>query len=172
MGDGDGKRRLPVLKSPDSDEEKRPAAQWIAIGGVATFIAWYPLAMLAQAWAKSSVAGLAPGDNPEATRDAFLALSPGERMWLSVVVVVGPMVALAVAALLGGLLVGRFGGDAGKKEGMLAAIGAAIIASLISAAQMIPAGQGGLWLMSAVIITVLAGLAGRGGAALGLRMRG
>lgn len=166
------KRRLPVLQSSESDgEEARPAAQWIAIGAVATLIAWYPLAMLASAWAKRSVAGLAPGGDPAATRDAFLALSAGERMWLSVVVVVGPMVALALAALLGGLLVGRFGGEAGKTEGTLAGVAAGVVASLMTAYGMVTSGQGGLWLMSAAIVTVLAGLAGRGGSAIGLRLR-
>lgn len=171
-GDPKPKRRLPVLQSSDADgEEKRPAAQWIAIGAVATLIAWYPLAMLASAWAKRSVEGLAPGDDPAATRDAFLALTQGQRMWLSVVVVVGPMVALTIAAVLGGMLVGRFGGEAGKNEGSLAGVAAGVVASLVSAYGMVTSGQGGLWLMTAAIITVLAGLAGRGGAAIGLRLR-
>ncbi len=165
-----GKRRLPVLSSSSDDGEKRPPAQWIAIGAVATFIVWYPLAMLASAWAKRSVAGLG-GDDPAAAREAFLLLTAGQRIWLSVVVVIGPMVALGVAALLGGVLVGRMGGDAGKNEGTLAGVVAGVVASLVSAPGLVSSGQGGMWVMSAVVVTILAGLAGRGGAALGLRLR-
>ncbi len=171
MSDPPKKRRLPVLQNNDDDDERRPAAQWIVIGAIAIFMAWYPLAMLASAWAKSSVGALSPEGDQAAAREAFLALSGAERIWLSVVVVVGPMVALAIASLLGGMLVGRFGGEAGKQEGTFAGVAAGVVASLVSAPQMIASNQVGLWIMTAAIITILAGIAGRGGSALGLRAR-
>jgi tRNA-(ms[2]io[6]A)-hydroxylase len=170
----DGKRHLPVLqqkKGEGEEGEERPPWHWSAIGAVATFLAWYPLAMLAQQWAKSTAERLVPGDDGDAQREAFLALTPGQRIWLSALSVFGPMVALAIAAVLGGVLVGRFGGRAGKKEATMAGVATGVIASLLTSPSMITSGQGLEWTMTAAIITILAGVSARGGSAIGLRLR-
>jgi hypothetical protein len=171
MSDPPPKRRLPVIQPAEEGDEARPAAHWIAIGAVAVLLVWYPLAMLARAWANAKVTALSPEGDAIAAREAFQAMTAGERLWLNLVINVAPLVGLAVAATLGGMLVGRFGGEAGKNEGTFAGVAAGLIAALVSAPEMVMGGEGGFWLMTAVVITILAGITGRVGAALGVRLR-
>jgi MFS family permease len=182
----DGKRHLPILQPKkaegsaesnassaegDGEEQDRPPWHWSAIGAVATFIVWIPLAMLAQLWARSTAERLVPGQDEAAQREAFLALTPAERLWLSALNVLGPMVALALASFAAGVLVGRFGNRAGKKEATMAGVLTGTIASLINAPGMLAAGQGAEWALAAIVLTILAGVAARGGSALGLHLR-
>jgi|SoiMethySBSTD1v2_1073268.scaffolds.fasta_scaffold1043021_3 tRNA-(ms[2]io[6]A)-hydroxylase len=162
-----GKRRLPVLQPKEDEGEPRPPWHWSVIGAVATLLGWIPLAMLAQLGVQRMLAR-AGGEDPAA---GFQALSPGERLTLSLLIVLGPMLALAIAAFLGGLLIGRFGGAAGPKEATVAGIGAAGLACFVVALQLIA--QGGLmnFLLTAVVVVILAALTARGGALVGRRLR-
>ena len=165
------KRRLPMLQ-PSSDEEERPAWHWSGIGGVALLLFFWPLSFLANAYAKHVLARLVPTGDASATKAAVAAMSASDRVWLSVVVVIGPMLALALSSLLSGLLVGRFGGDAGKREALVGGIGAACLLALISLSQSLSKG-GSVenWLLTATVVLGLAGLSAYGGARLGLRLR-
>lgn len=160
----DGKRRLPVLKSSD-DEEQRPAKQWVAIGAIGTVLASLPLFGIVYMWAASRVAAMG------GTIEGLRAATPSERLSLGMIVVLGGLAAMAIASLLGGMLVGRYGGDAGKNEGTFAGVTAGVLLSFVTLIGSLKSGQGVDWLMGSVISTVLAGIAGRGGAAIGLRLR-
>ena len=161
---GDGKRRLPVLKSSDG-EEQRPAKQWVAIGAIGAVLATLPLLGLVYMWAASRLAAMGGG------MEGLKAASPSERLSLGMIVVLGGLAAMGLGSLLGGMLVGRYGGDAGKNEGTFAGVTAGVLFALVSLLGSLKSGAAMDWLMGAVVTTVLAGVAGRGGAALGLRLR-
>lgn len=173
--DSSNKRRLPLLQPRDGegqdDVEPRPPWQWSGIGALAVFISWNVLSMLLGAARKLVAEELAPGHDPASTAEAIKALSPAQRIALSLLVVVGPMVGLVIAGLLGGFLVGRFGAPAGKNEAMAGGAIAGVVASALEAPRMLATGQGGMWALQTAIIVVLASISARGGAALGLRRR-
>lgn len=160
---GDGKRRLPVLQS--NDEEQRPAKQWIAIGAIGAVLATLPLLGLVYMWAAKRLAAMGGG------MEGLRAATPSERLSLGMIVVLGGFAAIAVGSFLGGMLVGRYGGDAGKNEGTFAGVTAGVLLSAVSLIGSLKSGQGIDWLIGAVVTTVLAGVAGRFGAVLGLRLR-
>jgi hypothetical protein len=167
------KRRLPVLQpASDDQDEDRPPWHWTGIGGVALLLFFLPLSMLASSYAKRVLASLVPAGNEKAAAAAVAAMSPSDRIWLSIVVVIGPMLALAVSSLLSGMLVGRFGGDAGKREALVGGLGAAAILAVVSLSQSLAKG-GSVenWLLTAAVVTGLAGISAYGGARLGLRLR-
>jgi tRNA-(ms[2]io[6]A)-hydroxylase len=168
-----GKRRLPVLPSRDGGgaDPERPPWHWALIGALATLLAWIPLAMGAALLARRALARLAPADDDAALRAALAALSASERLKLSLLMVVVPAAGLALAAALGGLLVGRFGGRAGRNEATAAGAAAACVAALATGASGFAAGPIA-WLMDTAVIVAIAALSGRGGAILGLRLRG
>jgi tRNA-(ms[2]io[6]A)-hydroxylase len=172
MAGGDGKRHLPVLQSKQDEDEERPPWQWSVIGAVAIVIAWLPLAMLAGWAAKRTHARYVPGGDEEAVRGAIAAMTPGQRLWLGVLVVIVPLLALAFASFAGGLLVGRFGGRAGKREAAVAGLAAAAVSALLSLPGML-AEPGGMmvWLVSAAFLLGLATVAAYWGGALGIRAR-
>lgn len=168
MGDASkGKRRLRVLQPAEADEESRPAAQWIAIGAVGIIVASLPLLGLVYLWAAHTLKTIAPAGGIEGLR----AATPGDRLWLGMIVVLGTFAALGIAALLGGLLVGRFGGDAGKNEGTFAGVAAGVLVALAGAYGSLQGGQGMEWVIGAVTTTILTGIAGRLGATMGVRLR-
>jgi tRNA-(ms[2]io[6]A)-hydroxylase len=161
------KRRLPILQPRDDDGEQRPAWHWAVIGAVAILLLWIPLSMLTQWMARRSIERAGVGDDAAALE----ALSPSQRLWLSLLVVVGPLAALAIAGLFGGMLVGRFGGAAGKNEATLAGALAAVAAVLAVAFQTLASSGLATFLLTAAVVGVTAALSARGGAALGARWR-
>src|SRR5437764_5330805 len=121
------KRKLPVLQppppsqSPDEGPE-RPPWQWIGFGTVAIFVAWLPLAWLAERVSRAAVARVLAGE-PLSGEDAartVAALDAAGRARLGVAMVVPNLAALGLAAFAGGWLVGRYGAGAGAREATLA----------------------------------------------------
>ena len=152
----DGKRRLPVLQTRDDPpEEERPPWHWIGLGAVATFLAWLPLAALAETVTRRLVT----------IDDARGAPAPA-GLWL----VAAHALAFFAAGFLGGLLVGRAGGKAGRREATLSGAAAGGLAWLIAAAQGTPGGAL-VWGLLLLIITLLGALAGHAGGRAGLRWR-
>jgi tRNA-(ms[2]io[6]A)-hydroxylase len=166
------KRRLPVLQPKEDEGEARPAWQWVAIGLVATVLAWLPLAALSGWFAKRTYERHLPSGDAQVLQQAFRAMAPADRLWLGVLVVIGPMVALALAAFLGGALVGRFGGGAGAREATFAGIAAAAICALLAGPGMWAQPGGELtWLAATAIVTTLAAVMSYLGGKLGLKLR-
>lgn len=156
----DGKRRLPVLQGrhdPPGEPpvEERPPWRWVPIGAAATFLAWLPLAALAEGVTRRLVA----------IEDARGAPAPA-GIWL----VAAHALAFFVAGSLGGLLVGRAGGKAGRREATLAGAAAGALAWLIAAAQGTPGGAL-VWGSLLVIITGLGAIAGHAGGRVGVAWR-
>lgn len=138
MGTDDGKRRLPVLSGSPADDvdEQRPRWHWSAIGAVAAFLVWLPLATGAAVLSRSLFA------EDAATRRAAFAT-------------VGLHAAgFALGCFAGGFLVGRFGGRAGPPQAAVSGLLVAGVASAVGVAKAGLAGVGGLG-----SVLVLAGLA-------------
>ncbi len=167
----DGKRRLKVLQPKDDDDgEARPPWHWSAIGAVAIFLVWLPLAYLSQLWVQARYAALG---TPEQAAEAFRTMSPLLRLSFGLHTVLGPILSLVLACLAGGMFVARFGGGAGagSNEAMAAGLAVAGIASLIGAWQMLPSGAWDAWGLSAAVMLVAAGAAARIGAWVVVRKR-
>jgi hypothetical protein len=141
----DGKRHLPVLPQPEvaaEGDDDRPPWHWAAIGAVAVFVFWLPLAA-----ALHGLLGNAAG------------------------VVAGVVNAggFALACFTSGFLVGRFGSRAGKREATVGAAAASALACLIAAMEL--RGGLLTWgVMLAVFVGIGAGSARLGGA-LGVARR-
>jgi tRNA-(ms[2]io[6]A)-hydroxylase len=186
------KRRLPVLQPKDDDGVPRPPWQWSALGGVATFLAFVPLAFGAVTLARRTHAAYIPTSDPAEVQRAVAAMTASQRLWLGVLTVLGPFVALAVSSFAGGLFVGRFGGEAGKKEAALGGLVAASVCSLVSAGQFVSGpgahgcaaavGRDGAtvalhwgdvagWLLTSAVLFTVGGIAAYFGGALGVRLR-
>jgi MFS family permease len=145
-----------VLQGRDEPpEEERPPWHWVAIGAVATFLAWLPLAALAEYATRRLVV----------IEDARGTPAPA-GIWL----VGAHALAFFTAASLGGLLVGRAGGKAGRREATLAGVAAGALAWLLAAAQGTPGGAL-VWGLLLAIIAALGALAGHAGGRLGLYLR-
>lgn len=169
---GDTKRRLPLLQPNEDEGEPRPPWQWSVLGGVATLLVLLPLSMLASWYARRTYSAYVPGTTPEEVQGAVRALTGGQRLWLGVLVVVGPIAALAVASFVGGLFVGRFGGDAGKREAAVGASLAAAVAASVAAREMVLQPNGALlWLFTASVLFVVAGVFGYLGGFVGWHRR-
>ena len=168
MANEQKKRKLPIIQpSDDTGDDERPPWQWAAIGGVAILVAWLPLSMLGNVVSREVWARLLPsGDNPEAVAQAYQALSGADRLGLGLGMVIPHLVALALAAFLGGLMVGRFGGSAGKKEATAAGVVVALVAAFSAAPPDAMAA-----ILALAVMAVLAALSARAGAAAGQRMR-
>lgn len=151
---------LPSNGGADGDEpEDRPPWHWAAIGAVAIFLAWLPLAAGANALVARLVGDLPPGEPPGAGHArAAVALNA---------------VGFVVAAMAGGALVGRFGGRAGTKEAAAAGFFASATAWALAAAQPGQGpGPGALaWATILVAIGSIGTLAAYAGARFGLRGR-
>jgi hypothetical protein len=175
---GDGKRRLPVLNSEEGDEQCSPA-QWTAIGMVAIVLFFIPLAMLAGVITQSTMRVHLPTAGPEVVAAAYRTLAPATRLKLSLVMLLVPALALAVAALGGGAIVGRFGGGARVKEATMAGIAAGVVVVLYSfvrsggavvARGAHVAGVAQLF-MSSLIVLLIATMMARLGGWLGVKRR-
>ncbi len=164
------KRRLPVLQPKEAGEE-RPPWQWIGIGGLLTIALWLPLSMLAGVVAARIFARYVPGNDEASTLAAYEALPPGKRMLLGALMVVGPLVALSVAALTSGLVVGRFGGRAGKREAALGGLLAATLAVVASAPNMLVEAGALDWLLTSAVVLGVAALTGYLSGAGGEKLR-
>lgn len=166
------KRRLPVVQPKEDEGEPRPPWHWSVIGGVATMLALVPLALGAAALARRTYEAYVPGSDPAEVQRSVAAMTGAQRLWLGVLVVVGPVVALAVSAFASGILVGRFGGEAGKKEAAVGGLLAAGVSSAI-AARDLASQPGGIvaWAFSSAVLFAVAGIAAFFGGVLGLRLR-
>lgn len=124
-------RRLPVLQTSDTDEE-RPPWHWVFIGAGFVFTLWIPLAIVAQWLSRMLASSLVDlGDAHAVVR--FNATAPaGQRVLLSLVLIGPLVVSFVVACVAGGMLVGRFGGRAGPREATLAGLLAAGVAWFVA----------------------------------------
>jgi hypothetical protein len=166
------KRHLPVLQNkPDDEGEERPPWQWSVLGGATVLLVWVPLAYLAALVAKRVYDRHVPDGDPEAMRRAIEAMPPSTRLWLGALVVLGPLVAAALASFAGGVLVGRFGGRAGKREALVGGLGAAAVSVLVSAPGIVESQGAGAWLFTAAFVMALAAIASWLGGRLGVRLR-
>ncbi|MBM4357790.1 MAG: hypothetical protein FJ096_06740 [Deltaproteobacteria bacterium] len=166
------KRRLPVLQSKVDEGEPRPPWHWSAIGGIATLLAFVPLAAGAASLARRTYERNVAGSDPAAIQAALQAMTPGDRMLLGALVVLGPIVALALASFGGGVLVGRFGGAAGKREAAVAGLFAAAVSSALAARDMVERPEGPLlWLFTSAVLFACAGIFAFFGGLVGLRLR-
>jgi tRNA-(ms[2]io[6]A)-hydroxylase len=166
------KRRLPVLQPKDDDGVPRPPWQWSALGGIATFLAFVPLAFGAVTLARRTHAAYIPTSDPAEVQRAVAAMTASQRLWLGVLTVLGPFVALAVSSFAGGLFVGRFGGEAGKKEAAVGGLVAASVGSLIAGTQFVSQPGGvAVWLLTSAVLFTVGGIAAYFGGAFGVRLR-
>jgi hypothetical protein len=145
------KRRLPMLPKvevADESDEDRPPWHWSAIGAVAVFLAWLPLAYIVN----GPLGGLFNGGM--AAKIGAVALN---------------VAAFVIGSFAGGYLVGRFGGRAGVKEATVGGVAASVIAWALAAAQ---ARSGVLvWIMLLTGMAMLGAGAARVGGAFGLAGR-
>lgn len=123
------KKRLPVLQDEGDDDEAqdRPPWHWSAIGMIATFLAWLPLASIANALVARMLRSVDPAE------DAALAAAAPAKV-RAIMIGVNAL-CFALAALAGGYLVGRFGGRAGRREATVSGLLAALLAWGIAMAQ-------------------------------------
>jgi hypothetical protein len=153
------KRRLPLLprvEVADESDLERPPWHWSAIGAVAIFVLWLPLAFIAAALGKRLLTEAEdPGAAPPSTRLAVAGLH---------------LFAFALASLGGGALVGRFGAGAGRKEAAVAGFATASIAWVTLPLQgvRLTLSVGGALLVSLIAIGAGAALAG---GAIGRKLR-
>ena len=145
------KRRLPMLPKVevgDESDEDRPPWHWSAIGAVAVFLAWLPLAYIVN----GPLGGLFNGGM--VAKIAAVALN---------------LAAFVSGSFAGGYLVGRFGGRAGVKEATVSGVAASVIAWALAAAQ---ARSGVLvWIMLLTGMAMLGAGSARVGGAVGLAGR-
>jgi tRNA-(ms[2]io[6]A)-hydroxylase len=149
----DGKRRLPVLSGapPEEPDEERPPWHWSAIGAVASFLVWLPLATAAAVLSRSLL-----GDDAGAPRAplAMVGLHAG---------------GFALGCAAGGFLVGRFGGRAGPRQAAVSGLLVAAVAWSVGVAAAGLAGVGGL--TAAPVLGALGGATAWLGGWAGFRAR-
>lgn len=129
------KRSLPLLQEPSGEDPlpSRAPWQWVALGTVAIFVVWLPLAAACQALAARIVSHwLGTFASPEEAALALARVDSDIRLRATVVLVGFPLVGLVVASFGGGALVGRWGGSAGVREAALSGASAALIAALLT----------------------------------------
>ncbi len=150
-------RRLPILQpsAAEEDDEDRPPWHWAALGTVAVFAAWLPLA-----W----------GINTLIRRALDVEEGGGAPGSVQAAMVLTNAAGFAMAGLAGGYLVGRHGGRAGLREATASGVVAAAIAWGLALMQGAPAGVLG-WAAVLVVMASLGGGAARGGGVIGLRRR-
>lgn len=160
----DKKRRLVVLKE-DDEAELRPRWQWIGFGAFAVFLAWLPLAWLAEALKRATLTRIVGAVTDEAPLgEALSTLAGGERAVVVFVTVALPLLAMAAGGFAGGFLVGRYGGEARAREAALAGALAGVLAAGLTWQK------DGFSLGAFVAVALLAGAAFLGGRR-GLRKR-
>ncbi|WP_437732532.1 hypothetical protein [Sorangium sp. So ce1335] len=149
------KRKLPVLQGGGDEGEDRPPWHWVALGTVATFIAWLPLAGLVNTLLRRMLEGAGDAEAPARVRVAMVALN---------------VVAFALAGVAGGYLVGRFGGRAGRREAAASGAVVATLAWALALAEGAPAGALG-WALLLVVMVAIGSAASYAGGSAGLRGR-
>jgi disulfide bond formation protein DsbB len=150
------KRKLPVLASePDEEMEARPPWHWVALGTVAIFVAWLPLAGLANTLLRRMLERVGGAEAPPSVRAAMVGLN---------------VLAFVLAGVAGGFLVGRFGGRAGQREATASGVVVAAIAWTLAVAEGAPAGVLG-WAVLLVVMVTIGGGASHAGGRAGLRAR-
>jgi hypothetical protein len=118
----DAKRRLPVVSSGDGDADpKRAPWQWVGFGTVAILVVWLPLSAAASLGATALVRAARPASSSDVlllTLPVFVGLS---------------VLALGLAAFVGGFVVGRWGDrDVNVREAILAGLVAVAVAIVVS----------------------------------------
>ncbi|WP_437982134.1 hypothetical protein [Sorangium sp. So ce117] len=150
------KRKLPVLQSSGDDEgEDRPPWHWIALGTVAIFIAWLPLAGLVNTLLRRMIERAGDAGAQGSVRLAMVGLN---------------VIAFALAGVAGGYLVGRFGGRAGRREAAASGAVVAALAWALAFAEGAPAGALG-WALLLVVVVTIGSAASYAGGRAGLRSR-
>lgn len=149
MPDNGDKRRLPVLQASGAEpEEPRPPWHWVGFGAVAVFVAWLPLAYVAEAVGRR-LAGRALDDLAQLTRH--------ERLVVFAKIGIPQALALAIAAAGGGFLVTRFGSGTRRRDAAYAGLCVGLLALGLTYAQM------GVSLAPLVVPLLAAGAAAAGG---------
>jgi tRNA-(ms[2]io[6]A)-hydroxylase len=154
----DNKRRLPVVQPKVEDEgEPRPGWHWVGFGAVAIFVAWLPLAWVAEAIGRRLLASKLPGGEA-----ALSELSRSERLSVLAMIALPQALALAIASVGGGFLVTRFGRETKARD---AAFAGACVGLLALGLTFASAGFSFAAFIVPLLATAFAALGGR----LGLR---
>ena len=155
----DNKRRLPVVQPKLEDEgEPRPAWHWVGFGAVAIFVAWLPLAWIAEAVGRRLVRSKVGGGGEAALAE----LSRSERLSALAMIALPQALALALASAGGGFLVTRFGQGTKARD---AAFAGACVGLLALGLTFASAGFSLAAFIVPLLATAFAALGGR----LGLR---
>jgi hypothetical protein len=154
----DKKRRLPIVQPKVEDEgEPRPVWHWVGFGAVAIFVAWLPLAWVAEAIGRRLVASKVQGGEA-----ALAELSRSERLSALALIALPQAAALALASIAGGFLVTRFGQGTTARDAAFAGACVGLLALGLTFAQ---AGFSVAALVVPILAIAFAGVGGR----LGLR---
>ncbi len=143
------RRRLPVLQAnpPDAEEEEdRPAPSWMLIGGFAMLLAW------------TFTAGVVNAVLQRIVSEAFA------------VVIIGNLLAFAIAVLVGAFLLGARAKSVDAKRTQLVGSLVAVLGVMYGfiATQV---AFGIAWILAAVILVIVANVSARVGWKLGRRRR-
>jgi hypothetical protein len=148
------KRRLPVIQAPKEEpEEPRPAWHWVVFGAVAIFVAWLPLAYLAESIGRRLVLGRVGGGE-----EKLAELSRSERLTALAMIALPQALALVLAGLAGGFLVTRFGQGTRPRDAAFAGLCVGLLALGITFAQV---GASLASLVVPILATASAALGGR-----------
>ncbi len=129
----DTKRRLPVLKAPDANEDdNRPPWHWVGFGTLLVFGAWLPLAYVATAIESRMLARFAGASSPDAVADSIREAAPHDVARLRFAILLLLALPLVIGAFAGGFVVGRWSKDAGTREAALAGLVAGLVACGLS----------------------------------------
>ncbi len=151
-------RRLPVLQSKnDEPEEPRPAWHWVGFGAVAIFVAWLPLAYLAENMGRKLATARLGGA-------ALESVSRNERLAVLARVAVPQILALAVSGAFGGFLVTKFGQNTKRRDAAFAGLSVGVLALGLTYSQV-------GFSLAALLVPILACASAAAGGALGARRR-
>lgn len=146
------KRRLPVLQAKEEPGEPRPGWHWVVFGAVAIFVAWLPLAYLAESIGRRLVVGRVGGGE-----EKLAELSRSERLGALAMIAVPQALALFVAGVCGGFLVTKFGQGTRVRDAAFAGLCVGLLALGLTFAQV------GVSLASLVVPLLATGAAALGG---------
>jgi tRNA-(ms[2]io[6]A)-hydroxylase len=141
--------------SGEDDGDERPPWHWVALGVVATFVVWLPLAGLANTVLQRMLERATDTELPPSVRLAMVGLN---------------VLAFVIAGAAGGYLVGRFGGRAGQREASASGVVVATIAWGIALTQEARAGVLG-WSVLLVVMVTIGSAASYAGGRAGIRRR-
>jgi hypothetical protein len=127
------KRRLPVLQAKDAPEDgdPRPGWHWVVFGAVAIFVAWLPLAYVAESIGRRLVLGRVGGGE-----EKLAELSRSERVTALAMIAVPQALALILAGIAGGFLVTRFGQGTRPRDAAFAGLCVGLLALGLTVAQV------------------------------------